>query len=179
MGLRWMHVMVSVVMLGTLSGCRSATRVIQEPRVDLELAGGNRGFLVGAPPEGSAQKTTRQMVEAEVEVPSRYKPVSGQPLNLGAGSVSSILETPTEPEASERTEPATIAMGQPYVVKPGDNLSKISKAVYGDGRYWRRIYDANRNVLSSPNKLRPGMTLQIPAADGTEGMAQERTPFTK
>lgn len=180
MGVRLAQMVLGVVILSALSGCRAATRVIQEPRVDLDVSGGNRGFLVGAPPEGSAQKTTRQMVEAEVEVPSRYRPVSGQPLNLTAGSVDSMLETaPSAPDLSADMPAAPFSPGQTYVVKRGDSLSKISKAVYGDGRHWRRIYEANRDVLSSPHKLQPGMTLQIPSADGLGDLVQEQSPFTK
>lgn len=54
-----------------VSGCRTATRVIEEPRVDLEMPeGANRGYLVGTPPPPAAgRKTTRQMVETEIEVP--------------------------------------------------------------------------------------------------------------
>lgn len=64
------------IALGALSvmlaaGCRTATRMIEEPRVDLEMPeGGNRGFLVGTPPPAAeGRKTTRQMIETELEVP--------------------------------------------------------------------------------------------------------------
>ena len=59
-------------------GCRApirvATQVTEVPRVDLELSGGNRGYLVGTPPEPKPLKTTRQMLETDIEIPSFYKP---------------------------------------------------------------------------------------------------------
>ena len=50
-----------------------------------------------------------------------------------------------------------------YTVKPGDSLSKISKELYGDANEYLRIFEANRDVLSDPNKISPGQMLKIPA----------------
>jgi nucleoid-associated protein YgaU len=49
-----------------------------------------------------------------------------------------------------------------YLVRSDDTLSRISVKVYGDASAWRRIYDANRDVLATPDELAPGMTLVIP-----------------
>jgi nucleoid-associated protein YgaU len=54
-----------------------------------------------------------------------------------------------------------------YEVKDGDNLSKISKVVYGTTTRWADIYAANRDKLESPDKLVVGMKLSIPAASAT------------
>lgn len=51
-----------------------------------------------------------------------------------------------------------------YVVKDGENLWMIAKRweIYGDGRMWAEIFEANSDVLSDPNSIRPGQTLTIP-----------------
>lgn len=49
-----------------------------------------------------------------------------------------------------------------YVVKPGDTLWKIAKEVYGQGWRWRRIYKANKGVISDPGSLHVGQTIVIP-----------------
>jgi nucleoid-associated protein YgaU len=49
-----------------------------------------------------------------------------------------------------------------YEVKPGDSLSKIAKAEYGNANEWPRIFEANRDILKDPNKIYPGQKLQIP-----------------
>lgn len=52
-----------------------------------------------------------------------------------------------------------------YTVKPGDDLSKIALAVYGDGcdGNGRKIFEANKVVIgTNPNALRPGQVLNIP-----------------
>ena len=50
-----------------------------------------------------------------------------------------------------------------YTVKSGDNLSKISKEVYGDANQYQKIFEANQPMLSSPDKIYPGQVLRIPA----------------
>jgi LysM repeat protein len=55
--------------------------------------------------------------------------------------------------------------GQSYTVKAGDSLSKISQQFYGDGHQYMRIFYANKDKISDPNKIQPGMNLTIPAAE--------------
>jgi LysM repeat protein len=52
--------------------------------------------------------------------------------------------------------------GQVYEVKPGDNLSKISKQFYGDPNEYMRIFYANRDKLRDPDQLKAGQKLTIP-----------------
>lgn len=52
-----------------------------------------------------------------------------------------------------------------YEVKPGDSLSKIAKRVYGNASDWKKIFEANTDVLKDPDKIFPGQKLKIPAAD--------------
>lgn len=49
-----------------------------------------------------------------------------------------------------------------YTVVKGDSLSKIAKHEYGDAGAWRRIFDANRDVIDDPDLIHPGQTLRIP-----------------
>ena len=58
------------------------------------------------------------------------------------------------------------AGGQTYEVKSGDNLSKISKQFYGDSDEYMRIFYANREQLSDPDKIQIGQKLIIPPDDG-------------
>lgn len=49
-----------------------------------------------------------------------------------------------------------------YTVSSGDTLSKIAKQFYNDGNQWQRIFDANRDILSDPDRIFPGQHLRIP-----------------
>jgi nucleoid-associated protein YgaU len=50
-----------------------------------------------------------------------------------------------------------------HVVVSGDNLSKIAKAFYGDANKYPAIFEANKPMLSHPDKIYPGQVLRIPA----------------
>ncbi len=50
-----------------------------------------------------------------------------------------------------------------YTVKSGDTLSAIAKQHLGDGNKYMKIYEANRDQLSDPDKIKPGQVLKIPS----------------
>ncbi len=55
------------------------------------------------------------------------------------------------------------AGGRTYKVQPGDTLSKIAKEFYGDANKYQRIFEANRDKLENPDKIRAGQELTIPS----------------
>lgn len=52
--------------------------------------------------------------------------------------------------------------GRTYTVQPGDTLSGIAKVHLGDGTAYMKIFDANRDQLSDPDKIKPGQVLKLP-----------------
>ena len=50
-----------------------------------------------------------------------------------------------------------------YTVKSGDTLSAISKAMYGSANDYQRIFEANKPMLTPPDKIHPVQVLIIPA----------------
>ena len=50
-----------------------------------------------------------------------------------------------------------------YTVKSGDTLSKIAKEMYGNANDYMKIFDANKPMLSHPDKIYVGQVLRIPA----------------
>jgi nucleoid-associated protein YgaU len=51
-----------------------------------------------------------------------------------------------------------------YTVVAGDTLSKISKTNYGDPNKYMKIFEANKPMLSNPDRIYPGQVLRIPPA---------------
>jgi LysM repeat protein len=49
-----------------------------------------------------------------------------------------------------------------YVVREGDTLASISRKFYKSSARWKKIQNANKNLIDNPAKLKPGMTLTIP-----------------
>ncbi len=50
-----------------------------------------------------------------------------------------------------------------YTVERGDTLSKIAKEMYGDAMTYPMIFEANKPMLTHPDKIYPGQVLRIPA----------------
>ncbi len=65
---------------------------------------------------------------------------------------------PSQPPA-----PATSSAARTYTVQAGDTLSKIAKDFYGNANEYNKIFQANRDKLSSPDKIQAGQELAIPA----------------
>ena len=170
---------LGILMMVVNSGCRTATQLADVPRVDLELEGsGNRGYLQGLPPSSSGWKSTRQMVQTDVEIPSLYKPrpSSAPPLGLEDAS-SSSFEAWNAPTLSEAQ--GLSGASDTYVVQKGDSLWSIAAKpeVYGKASQWQRIFEANRDILKSPDHLRSGMTLKMPRdSQGAQVNTAERNP---
>lgn len=53
---------------------------------------------------------------------------------------------------------------QDYTVKEGDTLSKISRQFYGDANQYMKIFEANRDQLTDPDKIKVGQVLKVPPA---------------
>ncbi len=60
----------------------------------------------------------------------------------------------------------TVSAPQPesqwHTVVSGDNLSRIAKKFYGDANKYPVIFEANKPMLSHPDKIYPGQMLRIP-----------------
>jgi nucleoid-associated protein YgaU len=54
------------------------------------------------------------------------------------------------------------AGGRTYTVKAGDTLSKIAKEHLGDGNAYMKIFNANTDQLTDPDKIKPGQVLKLP-----------------
>lgn len=73
-----------------------------------------------------------------------------------------------DPNAEKQVEAAEMNVTsefQTYTVKKGDTLWKISRQFYGTGKDWRRIFQANQDTISNPDKIKAGIEIRIPAAN--------------
>ena len=59
--------------------------------------------------------------------------------------------------------PQRSTQDQLYVVQPGDSLAAISYRFYGETTFYQQIFAANRDLLTSPDKIRIGQKITIPA----------------
>jgi len=77
-------------------------------------------------------------------------------------SVQPATTTGVAVKKTDATAEATWEGGL-YTVKSGDVLGTISKTVYGTSKHWKKIYDANKDVIGEDaNRLKVGAQLRIP-----------------
>jgi LysM repeat protein len=68
-------------------------------------------------------------------------------------------DTATPAAAPAAPAPAPV---RTYTVQKGDTLSKIAAAVYGKASAYPKIFEANRDQLDDPDKIKPGQVLKLP-----------------
>jgi len=88
------------------------------------------------------QEEANKIWDAIKTVPDWQKEIVGDIKATGAGAAAAGAET--------------------YTVKAGDTLSKIAKEKLGDANAYHEIFNANRDQLSDPDKIKPGQVLKIP-----------------
>ncbi|PIG07498.1 peptidoglycan-binding protein LysM [Comamonas sp. 26] len=100
--------------------------------------------------DGSQGKVTVQGVAPTQAAKEKVTLCCGNVANVQ--SVDNLMSvTNPEPEA------------QYHDVVRGDTLSAISKKYYGDANKYNTIFEANKPMLSHPDKIYPGQKLRIPA----------------
>jgi nucleoid-associated protein YgaU len=100
---------------------------------------------------------------------SRANPLK-DPKRLRPGDTIRIPRDPENIQGKPASSPVPNQSGTPttppsqaeYLVQKGDTLSGIARTVWGSGKHWRRIMDANASLLPTEESLRPGMRLRIP-----------------
>ena len=78
---------------------------------------------------------------------------------LCCGNVAGVSQVDDAMTTAEPADESTY-----YTVVSGDSLSKIAKNEYGDAGAYMQIFEANKPMLGSPDKIYPGQVLRIPAA---------------
>ncbi len=103
-----------------------------------------------------------------VGAPPQYQPKPAEPAPEPAAESATpetdsiwaempIEQLPTAEEADK-----DVWTSRTHIVKSGDTLSKIAKEVYGSANKYMVIFEANKPMLSDPNKIYPGQVLRIP-----------------
>lgn len=103
--------------------------------------------------------------DVDVEVEGDKVKVSGtapsqevkEKIILAAGNVKGVAQVEDAMQAEDDAEAAVF-----YEVKSGDTLSKIAKAQYGDAMRYPEIFEANKPMLTDPDRIYPGQVLRIP-----------------
>ncbi len=110
---------------------------------------------LGIPYNSLTVKTSGDTVTLEGEVTTQE---DAEKIALAVGNVEGVEAV------DNRLVVATPAPeAQFYTVVKGDSLSKIAKSYYGDAMKYPVIFEANKPLLTHPDKIYPGQVLRIPA----------------
>ena len=66
------------------------------------------------------------------------------------------------PKVATAAAGAPASAGRTYTVKAGDTLSAIAKSQLGSAGDYMKIFEANKDQLSDPDKIKPGQVLKLP-----------------
>jgi nucleoid-associated protein YgaU len=77
-------------------------------------------------------------------------------------AIKTVPEWRAEVIAEIKATAAAAAAARTVTVKAGDTLSKIAKEHLGDASQYTAIFNANRDQLSDPDKIKPGQVLRLP-----------------
>lgn len=58
--------------------------------------------------------------------------------------------------------PVVVAPQRRYTVRKGDTFYSIARELFGSTSRWRELLEANKETVSSPSRLKPGMVLVVP-----------------
>lgn len=96
--------------------------------------------------EGDKVKVSGQAVSQEMK----------EKVILAVGNVTGVAAV--EDEVPSETDPVF------HTVEKGDTLWAISAATLGNGARYEEIFEANKPMLTHPDKIYPGQVLRIPQA---------------
>lgn len=135
--------------------------------------GGLQVPQVAAPTPPPAAAPTPAPAPAQNSAPGQFAAAAGSAFQAATRAAAPAPAAPQAQPAQPVTPPAAApqAPAQPaaapaettYTVQAGDTLSKIAKQFYGDANKYMVIFEANKDMLKDPDKIRPGQTLRIPA----------------
>ena len=153
--------------MGLFSFVQSAGRLLGIGRAD---AAQDESKTAPAPPDAEAIRTELNALglpanDVQVQVEGDTVKISGKAVDaatrekmiLAAGNVAGVAKV----EEQIATE-APAADPVFYTVKKGDTLSAIAKQHYGSANKYMMVFEANRPMLSHPDKIYPGQVLRIP-----------------
>lgn len=110
-------------------------------------------FIVDANPDMKGPRSLR--IGRELVIP--------EPGTSRKSSVVRLASDRDRPTARRTKSPVVVAPARKYTVRKGDTFYSIARDLCGSSSRWKEVFNANKSIVSSPSKLKPGMVLTIPS----------------
>jgi nucleoid-associated protein YgaU len=126
-------------------------------------------------PDGAAEEIKKHVEAAGVKVDDLQVAYNDGVVEMGGKAISADdmeraviaagnIKGVSEVKADNLQAPAPEAEIDYYTIESGDTLSALAKRYYGDASQYPRIFEANRGIISDPDKIYPGQKIRIPKA---------------
>lgn len=132
------------------------------------VKGAGKSLFGGGDETASAETLNKEVADLGIDTSDLDIQVEGEKVTVKGGEKLSAeerekvilavgnVEGVAEVEADLENEPTF------HTVEKGDTLWAIAKKTLGDGSRYNEIFEANRPMLSDPDKIYPGQNLRIP-----------------
>ena len=107
-------------------------------------------------------------VTARAEVPLLHQPLAAKPetevaqVQVAANNQNAQPADDSVASSSDDQTVDPIRTGSSIIIRPGDNLWRISRRTYGEGVRYTTIYNANRDQIRDPNRIYVGQIFKLP-----------------
>jgi nucleoid-associated protein YgaU len=164
----------------------ASARAPEEDKWMLALNHGTVPMMTtSAPPVPAAKPiaapTAPPKLEADNTASNVGSPVTTDNTQAPPVTIASNLTPTTPPQTPVLADPPPAPPApsgmRTHVVKQGESIAKIAEAVYGSQNYWPYIIRANPGVVAE--KIRPGMTLNLPPESEVKAGAPAKNPSTQ
>ena len=108
----------------------------------------------GLPTDGLDISIENDVIKVSGEVADQ---ATREKIVIALGNTNGVSQVDDQIQVSQAEAAATY-----HTVERGDTLSKIAKEVYGNAMKYPVIFEANKPMLSDPDKIYPGQVLRIP-----------------
>ena len=135
---------------GSIKGLKSLDAAVEGKVVTLT------GEAESIEAKGKAMAEFNKLVETENTL---------NKIKLSAPPAAAAAPTPAAGAvvtAGAPAKTAAAAAGKVHVVEKGDTLGAIAKKFYGKAGAYMKIFEANKDILTDPDKIKPGQKLRIP-----------------
>lgn len=136
---------------GTIPGLKSLDAVVEGKTVTLT------GEAATLEAKGKAMAEFNKLVETENTFNKIVVAAAAAAAPAPAPAAAAVVTggAPAPPVAAAAAEKI-------HVVEKGDTLGAIAKKYYGKAGTYMKIFEANRDILTDPDKIKPGQKLRIP-----------------
>ena len=107
--------------------------------------------------------TAKGEVKSRIESP--FKREDAVRAAQAASAMPKLVPVPTASDVPVKAgEAATSSQPFQITIQPGDNLWVISRNIYGYGRQYTVLYEANKQIIKNPRMIFPGQIITAPVA---------------